>query len=51
MTCIYVGACVIRELDGQLTERVATLFNKLQFLVSKSRGLPLIDDVKPVRAC
>ena len=51
MSCIYVGACVVRELDGQLTERVATLFNKLQFLVSKSRGLPLIDDVKPVRAC
>lgn len=34
-------------LDGQLIERVATEFNKLQFYVTKSRGLPLVDKIKP----
>ncbi len=36
-----------RDLEGQLIERVATEFNKLQFYVNKSRGLPLVEDIKP----
>ena len=36
------------ERSGQLIERVATEFNKLQFYVSKSRGLPMVDQIKPV---
>ncbi|KAK2169643.1 hypothetical protein LSH36_8g08045 [Paralvinella palmiformis] len=36
-----------RELTGQLIERVATEFNKLQFLVNKSRGLPLVEEIRP----
>ena len=39
---------VSSELSGQLIERVATQFNKLQFFVNKSRGLPLVEDIKPV---
>jgi hypothetical protein len=35
------------ELSGQLIERVATEFNRLQFYVSKSRNLPLVDELKP----
>ncbi|XP_029642669.1 conserved oligomeric Golgi complex subunit 2 [Octopus sinensis] len=35
------------RLNGQLIERVATEFNKLQFYVTKSRGLPLVEEVKP----
>ncbi|XP_074648314.1 conserved oligomeric Golgi complex subunit 2-like [Tubulanus polymorphus] len=35
------------ELSGQLLERVATEFNKLQFYVSKNRNLPLIQEIKP----
>ena len=37
-----------RELSGQLIERVATEFNKLQFFVNKSRGLPLVEEIRPV---
>jgi len=40
--------CVYSELNGQLIERVATEFNRLQFYVSKVRGLPLVDALKPV---
>lgn len=35
------------ELSGQLVERVATEFNKLQFHVNKCRGLPLVDEIRP----
>lgn len=35
------------SLNGQLIERVATEFNKLQFYVTKSRGLPLVEQIKP----
>ncbi|CAL1540061.1 unnamed protein product [Lymnaea stagnalis] len=35
------------ELTGPLIERVATEFNKLQFYVTRSKGLPLVDQVKP----
>ncbi|ELU10240.1 hypothetical protein CAPTEDRAFT_184924 [Capitella teleta] len=35
------------EPSGQLIERVATEFNKLQFYVSKSRSLPMVDQIKP----
>ncbi|KAL4237416.1 Conserved oligomeric Golgi complex subunit 2 [Mactra antiquata] len=35
------------HLNGQLIERVATEFNKLQFYVTKSRGLPLVEQIKP----
>ena len=36
-----------RELNGQLIERVATEFNKLQFYVGKCRGMPLVEEIKP----
>lgn len=39
-----------RPLNGQLIERVATEFNKLQFYVTKSRGLPLVEQIRPVSA-
>jgi len=39
------------DLNGQLIERVATEFNRLQFHVSKVRGLPLVDELKPVINC
>lgn len=35
------------RLDGQLIERVATEFNKLQFNVTKSKSLPLVMQIKP----
>ncbi|XP_013396594.1 conserved oligomeric Golgi complex subunit 2-like [Lingula anatina] len=35
------------ELNGQLIERVATEFNKLQFYVNKSKGLPLLEQIRP----
>jgi len=41
----------VSELNGQLIERVATEFNRLQFHVSKVRGLPLVDELKPVIKC
>ena len=34
-------------MNGQLIERVATEFNKLQFYVTKSKGLPLVEKIKP----
>lgn len=40
--------CANRELNGQLIERVATEFNKLQFYVGKCRGMPLVEEIKPV---
>lgn len=36
------------EPSGQLIERVATEFNKLQFYVNKSGNLPMVDQIKPV---
>ncbi|KAK7504893.1 hypothetical protein BaRGS_00003921 [Batillaria attramentaria] len=36
-----------QQLSGQLIERVATEFNKLQFYVTKSKGLPLVEKIKP----
>ncbi|GFO30261.1 conserved oligomeric Golgi complex subunit 2 [Plakobranchus ocellatus] len=35
------------QLTGPLIERVATEFNKLQFYVTRSKGHPLVDKVKP----
>ncbi|KAJ8308390.1 hypothetical protein KUTeg_013264 [Tegillarca granosa] len=35
------------RLTGQLIERVANEFNKLQFYVTKSKGLPLVEMIKP----
>jgi len=46
MLCTVLLWC--SELNGQLIERVATEFNRLQFYVSKVRGLPLVDELKPV---
>ncbi|XP_078673411.1 conserved oligomeric Golgi complex subunit 2-like isoform X1 [Branchiostoma floridae x Branchiostoma belcheri] len=36
-----------RELTGQLIERVATEFNQLQFYVTQSKGLPLVEKIRP----
>ena len=44
VTCLFP----ISELSGQLIERVATEFNRLQFYVNKSRGFPLVEEIKPV---
>jgi len=44
----WFSGCCCSELNGQLIERVATEFNRLQFYVSKVRGLPLVDELKPV---
>lgn len=35
------------QLTGPLIERVATEFNKLQFYVTRSKGHPLVEKVKP----
>lgn len=35
------------QLNGQLIERVANEFNKLQFYVIKSTGLPLVEQIRP----
>jgi len=45
---MVLGDAGCSELNGQLIERVATEFNRLQFYVSKVRGLPLVDELKPV---
>ena len=45
--CMYLKID-FRQLNGQLIERVATEFNKLQFYVTKSKGLPLVEKIKPV---
>jgi len=37
-------------LESHLVERISTEFNQLQFYVSKCKGLPLVDTVKPVTA-
>lgn len=47
-TVVTACSCCDSELNGQLIERVATEFNRLQFYVSKVRGLPLVDELKPV---
>ncbi|XP_070578022.1 conserved oligomeric Golgi complex subunit 2-like isoform X2 [Ptychodera flava] len=35
------------ELTGQLIERVASEFNQLQFYVTQSKGLPLVESIRP----
>nr|XP_006817460.1 PREDICTED: conserved oligomeric Golgi complex subunit 2-like [Saccoglossus kowalevskii] len=35
------------ELTGQLIERVASEFNQLQFYVTQSKGLPLVENIRP----
>lgn len=49
--CIVLNQCFwyYRQLNGQLIERVANEFNKLQFYVTKSKGLPLVEEIKPVK--
>ncbi|KAI8482591.1 Conserved oligomeric Golgi complex subunit 2 [Branchiostoma belcheri] len=42
---IFVRRCT--ELTGQLIERVATEFNQLQFYVTQSKGLPLVEKIRP----
>lgn len=36
------------NLESNLVERISTEFNQLQFYVTKSKGQPLIEQVKPV---
>ena len=49
ITYQFLAVAFFREdLTGQLIERVATEFNKLQFYVNKSRGAPLVETIKPV---
>lgn len=36
-------------LAGQILERIATEFNQLQFHAVQSKGMPLLDKVRPVR--
>lgn len=35
-------------LTGQVLERIATEFNQLQFHAVQSKGMPLLDKVRPV---
>lgn len=35
-------------LAGQILERIATEFNQLQFHAVQSKGMPLLDKVRPV---
>ncbi|CAM9882300.1 unnamed protein product [Rangifer tarandus platyrhynchus] len=35
-------------LTGQMLERIATEFNQLQFHAVQSKGLPLLDKIRPV---
>lgn len=35
-------------LTGQILERIATEFNQLQFHAVQSKGMPLLDKVRPV---
>ncbi|XP_077993852.1 conserved oligomeric Golgi complex subunit 2-like [Glandiceps talaboti] len=35
------------DLTGQLIERVASEFNQLQFYVTQSKGLPLVESIRP----
>lgn len=35
-------------LAGQILERIATEFNQLQFHAVQSKGLPLLDKIRPV---
>lgn len=37
-------------LTGQVLERIATEFNQLQFHAVQSKGMPLLDKVRPVSA-
>lgn len=45
----WINVSCHRQLNGQLIERVANEFNKLQFYVTKSKGLPLVEEIKPVK--
>lgn len=43
--------CVCSSLlAGQILERIATEFNQLQFHAVQSKGMPLLDKVRPVSA-
>ncbi|XP_060063002.1 conserved oligomeric Golgi complex subunit 2-like [Ylistrum balloti] len=41
------GETIQTQLNGPLIERVANEFNKLQFYVMKSTGLPLVEQIRP----
>ncbi|OWF56425.1 conserved oligomeric Golgi complex subunit 2-like isoform X2 [Mizuhopecten yessoensis] len=41
------GEIIQAQLNGPLIERVANEFNKLQFYVIKSTGLPLVERIRP----
>lgn len=44
-----VCLCVCSSLfAGQVLERIATEFNQLQFHAVQSKGMPLLDKVRPV---
>lgn len=45
-----VCPCVSPLLAGQILERIATEFNHLQFHAVQSKGMPLLDKVRPVSA-
>lgn len=47
--CLYVCVCLYSPLlAGQILERIATEFNQLQFHAVQSKGMPLLDKVRPV---
>lgn len=47
--CVFVCVCS-SLLAGQILERIATEFNQLQFHAVQSKGMPLLDKVRPVSA-
>lgn len=47
--CLSISLSVHSPLlAGQILERIATEFNQLQFHAVQSKGMPLLDKVRPV---
>lgn len=49
----YISIFVVSAsplLTGQILERIATEFNQLQFHAVQSKGMPLLDKIRPVSA-
>lgn len=45
---IYANSVASPLLTGQILERIATEFNQLQFHAVQSKGMPLLDKLRPV---
>lgn len=45
---LFIYSFISPLLAGQILERIATEFNQLQFHAVQSKGMPLLDKVRPV---